>query len=41
VYNLRAMPSEVLIDRGEVRLIRKGLSPEELADRVLEESGWI
>lgn len=40
VYNLRALPSEVLIDGGEVRLIRKGLKPEELVDRILEESGW-
>lgn len=38
LYNLRSLPSEILIDRGEVRLIRERLSPDELSDRIWEET---
>jgi len=35
VYNLRPLPTEVLIHRGEATLARKGLSNVELADEIL------
>ena len=38
VYNLRAMPTEVLIDNDSVRVIRKGMSSKELVTQVLKES---
>ncbi|VFM99166.1 MAG: diaminopimelate decarboxylase [Candidatus Kentron sp. G] len=38
VYNLRSMPAEAMIYEGELRLVRKRLSNEELVDRILEES---
>lgn len=33
-YNLRPLPAEVLFNGGAVRLLRRALSPEELAERV-------
>jgi len=38
VYNLRAMPAEVFVKDGEVKLARKGLSSEELIDLIIGES---
>lgn len=38
VYNLRAMPAEVLIVNGRDRLVRKRLSDEELVNQILNES---
>lgn len=37
VYNLRAMPAEVMIRDGEAKLIRKALSSEELVNQILLE----
>lgn len=38
VYNLRSMPAEAMIYEGELKLVRKRLSNEELVHRILEES---
>ena len=38
VYNLRAMPKEVLVVDGEDKLVRKGLSSEELVNQIVDES---
>nr|VFK50614.1 MAG: diaminopimelate decarboxylase [Candidatus Kentron sp. TC] len=38
VYNLRPMPAEVILRRGELRLVRRRLTNRELVDRILEES---
>ncbi len=38
VYNMRAMPAEVLILDGVDSLVRKGLSSKELVKQILEES---
>lgn len=37
VYNLRAMPAEVLVVNGEDKLVRKRLSDEELINTILGE----
>ncbi|MHA1340623.1 MAG: diaminopimelate decarboxylase [Promethearchaeota archaeon] len=37
VYNLRPMPSEVLVVENKPKLVRKRLSNEELADQILKE----
>tara|TARA_Y100000310_G_C20699833_1_gene828677 strand:- start:2818 stop:4032 length:1215 start_codon:yes stop_codon:yes gene_type:complete len=37
VYNMRPMPSEVMIVDGKIRLIRRGLSNEELAKKIVNE----
>lgn len=37
VYNLRPMPPEVVVSAGRPTLARRGLSDEELVDRILEE----
>ncbi len=37
VYNLRPMPAEVLVSKGKDRLSRKGLTYDELVDRILYE----
>lgn len=38
VYNLRAMPAEVLVINGKDKLVRKRLSSEELVEQIMEES---
>jgi diaminopimelate decarboxylase len=38
VYNLRPMPSEVVVRDGGILLTRKGLTSEQLADQILGES---
>ena len=38
-YNLRPVPSELVVENGSCRIGRKGLSPEELAERILSEAG--
>nr|VFK03640.1 MAG: Pyridoxal-dependent decarboxylase, C-terminal sheet domain [Candidatus Kentron sp. H]VFK04840.1 MAG: Pyridoxal-dependent decarboxylase, C-terminal sheet domain [Candidatus Kentron sp. H]VFK07906.1 MAG: Pyridoxal-dependent decarboxylase, C-terminal sheet domain [Candidatus Kentron sp. H] len=38
VYNLRSLPAEALVHQGEPKLVRKGLSNEELVSRILGES---
>nr|VFK63561.1 MAG: diaminopimelate decarboxylase [Candidatus Kentron sp. TC] len=38
VYNLRPMPAEAILRRGELRLVRRRLTNRELVDRILEES---
>jgi len=38
VYNLRPMPAEVMVYRGQTKLVRRRMSNEELVDRILEES---
>lgn len=38
VYNLRPMPSEVLVLKNKASLVRKGLSFEELTDQIIGES---
>ncbi|MFH1316374.1 MAG: diaminopimelate decarboxylase [Candidatus Woesearchaeota archaeon] len=40
VYNLRAMPAEVVIRDGKVSLARKGLSSKKLVKQILHES-WL
>jgi diaminopimelate decarboxylase len=37
VYNLRAMPPEVLVCRGEARLVRQRLTSEELIEKIMRE----
>lgn len=37
-YNLRPLPSEVLVDGDRDRLIRKALNPDQLVKRILSES---
>ena len=39
IYNLRAMPPEVVVANGEAKLIRPRVSNAELADRLLAECG--
>ncbi|MFH1453001.1 MAG: diaminopimelate decarboxylase [Armatimonadota bacterium] len=39
VYNLRPMPAEVIIKDGKDFLARRALSYEELAEKIIEESG--
>ena len=39
VYNLRAMPPEVVVYRGEAKLVRKRVSNAELADQLLADCG--
>ena len=36
IYNMRAMPPEVMYHKGELKLIRKGLSTQELVDRIVQ-----
>ena len=36
VYNLRPMPTEVVVQEGRARLARRGFSHRELAERILE-----
>jgi diaminopimelate decarboxylase len=36
IYNMRAMPAEVMYHQGELKLIRKGLSSQELVDRIVK-----
>ncbi len=36
VYNLRPMPSEVVVEHGVARLARRGFTHEELAERILQ-----
>ncbi|MCH2175961.1 MAG: diaminopimelate decarboxylase [Lentisphaeria bacterium] len=38
VYNLRPMPPEVMVKDGEAKLVRKGLSSEELISQILGEA---
>ncbi len=38
VYNLRAMPAEVMVDSGVAKLIRKRLTSEELVESIVEQS---
>ena len=38
VYNLRAMPAEVLVVDGKAKLVRKRLSSKELVKQIVEES---
>nr|VFJ74662.1 MAG: diaminopimelate decarboxylase [Candidatus Kentron sp. FW] len=38
VYNLRAMPAEAMVHQGELQLVRKRLSNEELVEGILAES---
>lgn len=38
VYNMRPLPKEVLVVDGNDRVVRKGLTDEELVGRILEES---
>ncbi len=38
IYNLRPMPAEVLVLNGKDKLVRKGLSPEELVRQIVRES---
>lgn len=38
VYNLRAMPAEVLVSKGKDKLVRKGLSNKELVAQIMDES---
>lgn len=38
VYNLRPMPSEVLVLNGEDKLVRRGLTTEEMINHIVEES---
>lgn len=38
VYNLRANPTEVVVENGDARLARKMLSNEEIVNQMLEES---
>lgn len=38
VYNLRPMPAEVLVEKGEGRLVRRRISNSELVDSILQES---
>jgi diaminopimelate decarboxylase len=38
VYNLRPMPTEVVVRDGRITLARKGLTNEQLADQILGES---
>ena len=37
VYNLRAMPAEVVVSGGKVVYVRRRLSSEELCDQILKE----
>lgn len=39
IYNLRAMPPEVVVANGEAKLVRPRVSNSELADRLLAECG--
>ena len=38
IYNLRAMPPEVVILNGEAKLVRPRVSSKDLADSILNES---
>jgi len=38
VYNLRAMPMEILYQNGQEKVIRKRLSNEELINQIIAES---
>ena len=39
LYNLRPLPTEVIADRGELKLARQALSTEELIGQILDEAG--
>lgn len=38
IYNLRPMPSEVLVLNGKDKLVRRGLTTEEMINQIVEES---
>jgi len=38
-YNLRPMPAEVIVEKGISKLARKEITPQELADNIIVESG--
>ncbi len=40
VYNLRSMPGEAVVSGGEVKLVRRRLSDDELTDSIIKESSF-